>query len=282
MKRLANITRRHVLRGLLGGTAVSVALPLLDCFLDGNGTALASGAPLPVRFGTWGWGLGMTEALFVPQRTGASYDLPEEIAALAPVQRHINLFTGFNAFTDGAPRFCHYTGWVLLRSGGPPRTRDDLPGETIDVTVARRLGTTTRFPSLTLTATGDIRDSFSYENRNSVNAAEWSPLALYQRLFGPDFQDPNAAAFTPDPRAMIRRSVLSGVLDDTRRLERARWAPRTARGSTSTSPDCASSSSAWSGSCRSPNRSPRAGAARRRRTSRSRGSTWTSSRSATG
>ena len=42
------ITRRRVLRGMLGGAAVSVALPLLDCFLNTNGTAYADGAPLPV------------------------------------------------------------------------------------------------------------------------------------------------------------------------------------------------------------------------------------------
>ena len=49
-------TRRTVLRGMIGGAAVNVALPMLNCFLNTNGTALASGAPLPVRFGTWGWG----------------------------------------------------------------------------------------------------------------------------------------------------------------------------------------------------------------------------------
>ena len=55
--------RREVLKGILGGGAVTVALPLLDCFLDGHGTALASGAPIPVRFGTWFWGLGVTPLL---------------------------------------------------------------------------------------------------------------------------------------------------------------------------------------------------------------------------
>ena len=53
-------TRRQVLRGLMGGGVVSVALPFFDCFLNENGTAFASGAPLPVRFGTWYWGMGHT------------------------------------------------------------------------------------------------------------------------------------------------------------------------------------------------------------------------------
>src|SRR5262249_56034709 len=104
-------------RGLLGGGVVSLSLPLLDCFLNENGTAMANGAPLPLRFGTWFWGLGMNSKIFVPTRTGAEYDLPEELAALANVRQHINLYTNFNAMRDSAPNLCHYSGWIILRSG---------------------------------------------------------------------------------------------------------------------------------------------------------------------
>ncbi|MGH8445609.1 MAG: DUF1552 domain-containing protein, partial [Solimonas sp.] len=38
--------------------------------------------------------------------------------------------------------------------------------------------------------------------------------------FGADFQDPNAPVFTPSPRIMVRRSVLSGVLDEIKSLEK--------------------------------------------------------------
>ena len=203
---------------MLNGSAVTVALPLLDCFLNENGTALASGAPLPMRFGTWSWGLGMSEAIFVPKKTGLDFDLPPEIASLAPVQKHINLYTNFHVFKDAAPNLCHHSGWVILRSGIAPMTSENRPGETIDVTVSRKIGNDTRFRSLSATATGDVRDSFSYENGNSVNAPEWSPLRFYQRLFGTNFQDPNASEFTPDPRVLVRKSSLSHVLDETRAL----------------------------------------------------------------
>lgn len=43
-------------------------------------------------------------------------------------------------------------------------------------------------------------------------------MAFYTRLFGPDFKDPNAADFKPDPAVMLRRSVLSSVSDDRARL----------------------------------------------------------------
>lgn len=217
---MGKLSRRRVLKGMLNGSAVTIALPFLDCFLNENGTALASGAPIPQRFGTWSWGLGMSEAIFVPKKTGANFDLPPEIASLAPIQQHINLFTNFHVFKDAAPNLCHHSGWVILRSGIAPMTSENRPGETIDVTVARKIGNATRFRSLSATATGDVRDSFSYENGNSVNAPEWSPLRFYERLFGADFQDPNAAEFKPDPRVMVRKSSLSTVLDETRALNK--------------------------------------------------------------
>jgi hypothetical protein len=78
---------------------------------------------------------------------------------------------------------------------------------------------TTRFRSLTATATGDPRTTFSYENANSPSVPEFSPVDFYQRLFGADFQDPNAPTFTPNPKTMIRMSVLSSVMEDAAKLK---------------------------------------------------------------
>ena len=85
---MSKLSRRRFLRGTLNGGVVTITLPFLDCFLNDSGTALANGAPIPMRFGTWSWGLGMSEAIFVPKKTGPNFDLPEEIAALAPIQQH--------------------------------------------------------------------------------------------------------------------------------------------------------------------------------------------------
>jgi hypothetical protein len=203
---------------MFNGTAVAVGLPLLNCFLNDNGTALASGAPIPQRFGTWSWGLGMSKSIFVPKKTGPGFDLPEEIEMFAPIRDKMNLYTNYNAFRDAAPNLCHTTGWVILRSGSAPLNQSSKPGETIDVTVAKKIGTTTRFPMLTVTATGDPRDTQSYESATSVNNAEGSPLALYSSLFGADYQDPNAKDFKPSPNILVRKSVLSSVSEDARKL----------------------------------------------------------------
>ena len=74
---MSKLNRRTVLRGIVGGAAVNVALPLFNCMLNTNGTALADGKPMPIRFGTWGWGLGMNQSIFVPKKYGEDFDLPE-------------------------------------------------------------------------------------------------------------------------------------------------------------------------------------------------------------
>ena len=213
------LNRRRVLRGMLNGGAVTVGIPLLNCFLNTNGTAMADGAKMPVRFGTWFWGLGIDQGIFVPKKVGLNYDLPEQIASWKNISQHVNLFTGLTAFRDTDPNLCHYSGWVIGMSGASPKAQGDKPGETIDITIANQVGRTTRFKTLTAAATGDVRSSISYESANAPTLPEVSPINFYQRLFGPDFQDPNAADFTPNPRVMARKSVLSGVIDEIKTME---------------------------------------------------------------
>ena len=95
MSGMTKIDRRTVLRGLLGGTAVTVGLPVLECFLNTNGSAYAAtGNALPPCFGTWFWGLGLTPNRWKPATTGVGYTLPEHLAGLEPIKQKINLFSG--------------------------------------------------------------------------------------------------------------------------------------------------------------------------------------------
>lgn len=68
-------TRRTVLRGMLGGTTVGVGLPVLECFLNTNGTAFAdTGAALPPVFGTWFQHLGLNPGMWEPATLGPNYE----------------------------------------------------------------------------------------------------------------------------------------------------------------------------------------------------------------
>ncbi len=204
--------RRQILRGMLNGAAVGVALPFLDCFLNDHGTALASGQPLPVRFGTWFWGLGFSPG-FGFSHTAADVQPLLEARALAPLVKDMNYFSGFTVALDGNPNMVHFSGVIVARTGASPTTQQDVPAPTVDVLIGDQIGGGVRFHSLDAAASGGPRGGYSARSTASRNAAETSPLALYARVFGPGFADPNNADFQPDPQIMVRRSVLTGVND---------------------------------------------------------------------
>jgi hypothetical protein len=226
-------TRRSVLKGMLQGSALTVGLPLLECFLDGNGSALASGAPIPVRFGTWFWGCGINSARWIPDKIGADYDLKEELKALGPSKDKVTVFSGFNCILGGRPNLNHWSGAMATLAGASPVKggmnggSTELP--TIDCLVADYIGKGTRFPSIEVACTGQQSVSYSMRAGSTVNPSEIDPVSLYKRLFGPEFADPNRAEFKPDPAIMLRQSVLSTVKEDRERLLRTLGAADRAR-----------------------------------------------------
>lgn len=205
-------TRRRVLRGLLAGSAVTVGLPIFDCMLNDSGTAFAdTGAPLPTRFASWFWGLGIGENDWVPKQTGTDYELPVELSALTPFKKKLNLFTGGEVFLDGQANQTHFTGVQGFMTGTVTSSGDYF--NSVDTIVGDAIGGRTRFRSLQVSCDGDPKASWS-ARAGGKQPAEVSPLALYTTLFGPGFTDPNAAKFVPDPMVMVRRSVLSGINDE--------------------------------------------------------------------
>ncbi|ARS26115.1 DUF1552 domain-containing protein [Sphingomonas sp. KC8] len=215
--------RGFMLKGIVGGAAVTLGLPLLDAFLDTNGKAFAAslgGAPLPIRFGTWFWGCGMIPARWEPKTDGANFDLPPQLAPIEAVRQHISVLTGFDVILDGKGNLPHISGNTAVRTGSPSELWQAIEGPTFDVSIADHIGSGSYFRSLELSADGNARTSHSFRNGSSMNAAIPNPVELYQRIFGPDFHDPNAATFTPDPKFIVRRSVLSGVTDQRAALSR--------------------------------------------------------------
>jgi hypothetical protein len=213
-------SRRIALRGMLNGAAIAVGLPLLDLFLDDNGQALAAaGAPLPTRFGVWFWGLGCNPARWFPDKVGPDYDLKVELEPIKAYQKKINVFSDFAVPLDGHPNFPHGSGGVGIRTGMAMSVQGGLPGPSFDVLIGDVIGTKTRFRSLDVSSVADARNTLSGRGNGNVNPSEPSPVALYTRIFGPGFKDPNSATFTPDPAVMARRSVLSSVTDQRKDLE---------------------------------------------------------------
>ena len=220
----ANLTRRSVLRGAFAGAATTVALPLLDCYLNANGTALAAtGAPLPVRFGSWFQNLGLNPGMWIPEKNGAGYQHNIQLKVFDQFRARTNVFSGLRFFLDGRPHETHTSSVQIATTG-----IYGAGGASLDSNIADVVGQRTRFRSLELSLSGG-RNSLSRRSATSVNPGEPSPVALYGRIFGPEFRDPNAADFKPDPMSLARKSVLSTVSDRRQALERQLGAADRAR-----------------------------------------------------
>ncbi|MBL8604013.1 MAG: DUF1552 domain-containing protein [Myxococcales bacterium] len=217
------LTRRSVLRGLFGGAAVSLALPPLEAMFDANGLAYADGPP-PTRFALWFWGNGIRRAQWLPTGTGTAWQPRSETEPLATpaLKPYVSPVTGFEIKTATHP---HHSGMTGILTGQRYHqlgtTRDTIvstcAGPTIDQVVAQRLWdnpmTRGRFRSLevgvcrfTGTDEGTTFQHLSHNGPNNVNAAEYEPRRLFNRLFGAEVIGSQVAA--------ARRSVLDAVRGD--------------------------------------------------------------------
>jgi hypothetical protein len=219
-----SFNRRSFLRGMLQGTAVCVSLPILDRFLNGNGIVYADGTKLPVRFGTYFWGLGLTDTptggtRWVPSKTGYGYEIMPELESLKPVKDKVSVFSGFRAIGDGRPNLVHWSGHASILSGVAPGMSGRFEAPSFDTRIADAIGTSTRFKVIDVDASMS-RQPVSYSSPTGVTFAmpETTPLALYTRLFGEGFQDPNSDNWKPDPSIMLRQSVLSAIKDQRQAL----------------------------------------------------------------
>jgi hypothetical protein len=162
--------------------------------------------------------LGFGEGDWTPKTTGADYQLPEQMRSLAPIKSKMNFFTGGEAFLDGRTQMTHFEGAEVAITGKlEPRAKYS---GSIDNIIGDVIGADRRFRSIEVTCSGNAVDSWSARDDGSKKLAEISPIALYTRIFGDEFKDPNAAEFTPDPDIMLRKSALSAISDDRQRLMR--------------------------------------------------------------
>lgn len=209
----ARMHRRTVLRGLLGASVVSVALPGLDYFFDPPLTARADCAAFPKRFGIWYWGNGVLPDKFRPIGEGSDFTLSEQLMPLAPMRDKISVISGTRVLTPNTVP--HGSGPSGLLAGGDMSSPDGnassgtFPGPGIDQIIANSVGGETLFPSLELGVQRSAQ-SISFRGPNAMNPPETSPAMLFSRLFGASFREPGAMS-EPDPRLGLRQSVLDVV-----------------------------------------------------------------------
>ena len=209
--------RRSLLRGAIQGSAVVMGLPILQSFLNDNGTAFADGTELPPCFGSWFFGLGLTPGRWEPEVIGSNYELPEHIAALQPIREKLNIFSGLQVFLDAKVNQNHISGAQGQMTGIVTKSAADYD-ESFDAIIDKQFGANVRFRTLEVACDGNASSGWTARGKNGKTPCQISPLELYRRIYGEGFIDPNQAEFTPDPEVMVRHSVLSAVTEQRQKL----------------------------------------------------------------
>ena len=226
------ITGKHISRRtLLRGLGVSMALPLLDSMIPA--LAAPTKSPLRMMFNYVPNGIVMKD--WTPAAAGSAFELPRLLQPLAAHRNQMMLVTGLmqqngNANGDGPGDHAraaatYLTGVHAVKTQGA----DIHVGISMDQVAAQKVGNLTRFPSLELTCedgrmVGNCDSGYSCAYSNSIswrsattpNPPELNPRAAFERLFGTSDED-------PETRKKIRRydrSILDGVMEDTKNLER--------------------------------------------------------------
>ncbi|MDG1482505.1 MAG: DUF1552 domain-containing protein [Myxococcota bacterium] len=210
------LSRRHLLHGLLGGSAVSLALPWLEVMSRTSPVAAASSSGFPTRFGLFFWGNGNRPDLWTPDGDGEEFSFSEELAPLEVLRDKLCIVSGMALPVEN--RFPHGSGKAIL-TGHPVEEVDggeDLGAPTIDQVIAGEIGSETIYSSLQTAATDC--SGMSYNGTNSRNPPETDPYSLYARLFGDTFTAPGSGGIV-DPALGLRRSVLDAVMDDISALD---------------------------------------------------------------
>ncbi len=221
MKSKYALSRRTVLRGMLGGSTVAVGLPLLEAMLDDNGEALANGGALPCRFVTFFWGNGVYLPTFEPSTTGAGFSMPESFQDFTGVlEPYLTICSGLrnrcrNIITHHEG-MCAFSGWDIMPFSGPKAFNSHMGGPTIDQLVADQIATDTPVRAIHVGADrklsnadgGTTLAALSHAGHNMPEYPEWNPQKVWLQLFG------NGGADDSE----LRLGLVSAVKEDLGRL----------------------------------------------------------------
>jgi hypothetical protein len=224
-----------MLRGLAGGAAVALALPVLDVMLDEHGEAYAGGGALPRRMITWFWGNGValndpnnggSGLRFTPAGEGAGYELTPQLQPFANVRDYVSICTGLKVGAAIPGRRGHHDGCVMFAGHPfielPPNGANyasKFGGPTIDQVAAGVIGGETYLPSAQLAVSkriiegeGPTLQFLSHKGPDEPLSQIFDPREAWNQLFG-SFTVPD------DPAKPHRIASLDAVKADVERLK---------------------------------------------------------------
>jgi hypothetical protein len=206
------ISRRRFLRGV----GVAMSLPLLDAMYPRTARAasdaLAPNATPRRMFGICN-NLGLRPDLFFPAGTGRGYEASPYLKLLEAHRDHFTVISGVShPNVDGG----HPSDISFLTAAPHPASSSFRNTISLDQYVAERIGTLTRFPSLTLAINGAAR-SLSWTGTGVAIPPEERATEVFDQLFLQGTPEQVAAQIH---RLDTGRSILDAVAGQSTELQR--------------------------------------------------------------
>ena len=202
------ISRRRFLRG----SAVAIALPLLESTRAPFARSHDSPAAIPRRMLCICNNLGVLPKPFFPEGSGRDYTPSPYLKLLEEHRSDFTVLSGVShPFVDGG----HPSDICFLTAAPHPASSSFRNSISLDQLVAERIGTLTRFPSLTLAVNGGR--SLSWTRTGVAIPPEGRASALFNSLF---LQGTDAEIDRQVREIDSGRSILDVVSEQAKTLER--------------------------------------------------------------
>ncbi len=203
-------------RTLLRSTGVAIALPFLDVFQgDRSLAACVDTEHYPAaddkrRFIAINVGLGLHAPNFIPESSGRDYALPPYLKSLGSLRDRFTLISGAShPSVDGG----HHSSKSFLTCAPHPGNAGFRNSISLDQFLAQRMGSATRFASVSLT---EIGPGLSWSQSGVEIPSESRPSRLFQRMFLAGNAKEQAIQME---KIRGGRSVLDAVLARTQSLD---------------------------------------------------------------
>lgn len=207
MNAYKSISRRHLLRG----AGVTMALPLLDAMTPA--VARAASVPAARRMFAICNNLGLLPGEFFPTGTGANYTPSPYLKIVDEFRTDFTVLSGVShPNVDGG----HPADISFLTAAPHPASSSFRNTISLDQYIAERIGSQTRFPSLTLAVNTGSR-SLSWTGNGVAIPPEQSAAAVFRQMFVQGNQKEVEAKLA---ELDTGRSILDTVSGQIRDLER--------------------------------------------------------------
>src|SRR5262245_10365830 len=208
------MSRRRFLRG----AGIALSLPLLDSMLPPFARAATASSPLapnakPRRMFAICNNLGLVPRNFFPTGAGRAYTPSPYLQVL---QDHRNDFTVFSGVSHPNVDGGHPADICFITAAPHPGSGSFRNTISLDQHIAERIGTLTRFPSLTLSVNTRSR-SLSYTGTGVAIPPEDKAAEVFKQLF---VQGSEAEVEAQIQKLQTGRSILDTVSVQAKNLER--------------------------------------------------------------